>query len=130
MDTATVLIVEDDTSLANLISHALQRQGMSATCTDSTVDAIMRLQRKRYDAILLDVMLAGTSGLYVVEAVRDLPAFERPKIVVITGARGNILANLDRSLVKSVIFKPLDVNAVASYVRALVGMRSETQEQT
>jgi two-component system, OmpR family, response regulator len=130
MDAPTVLIVEDDTSLANLIAHQLHRHGMTASTTDSTVDAIMRLQRMRFDAILLDVMLAGTSGLYVVEAVRDLPAYERPKVVIITGARSNLLTNLDRSLVRAVIFKPLDVTALASFVRSLVRVPATAHEET
>jgi DNA-binding response OmpR family regulator len=130
MDTPNVLIVEDDTSLAHLITHELQRQGMSVTITDSTVEAIMHLQRSRFDAILLDVMLAGTSGLYVAEAIRDLPTYERPKVVVITGARSSVLTNLDRAIVKAVLFKPLDVTALAAFLKSLVRMQAVAQEDT
>jgi DNA-binding response OmpR family regulator len=130
MDAPSVLIVEDDTSLANLIARQLERAGLRASCTDSTVEAIMRIQRMRFEAILLDVMLAGTSGLYVVEALRDIPSDERPKVIVITGARGSVLANLDRSIVKSVMFKPLDVKALAIYVRSLIGVTAASHEET
>jgi DNA-binding response OmpR family regulator len=116
---ASVLIVEDDTSLAHLITHEMERLGMTASCTDSSVDAIMLIQRERYDAVLLDIMLSGTSGLYVVDAVRDIAAPARPKILVMTGAKSTFLTNLDRSLVRAVVFKPLDVQALAAYVKAL-----------
>jgi DNA-binding response OmpR family regulator len=116
---ARVLVVEDDRSLAHLITHELERLGMTATCTDSSVDAIMLIQRDRYDAVLLDIMLSGTSGLYVVDAIRDIPSHDRPKIVVITGAKSTFLTNLDRSLVRAVIFKPLDAGALAAFMKSL-----------
>lgn len=114
-----VLLVEDDRSLANLIVRGLETEDLDVTTTDSSIDAIMRLQRTRFDVLLLDIMLNGSSGIYVVDALRDLPAEERPRVVIITGARGNILTNIDRTIVKAVVFKPLDVSSLSAYVRAL-----------
>jgi two-component system OmpR family response regulator/two-component system response regulator CpxR len=114
-----VLLVEDDQSLCNLISHELGRVGLTVTSTDSSVDAIMKLQRNRYSVLLLDIMLSGSSGLYVVDALKDIPAHERPRVVVITGATGNILSIIDRTVVKAVFFKPLDVGSLSAYVNAL-----------
>ena len=119
MAAVPVLVVEDDTSLAHLITHELERLGMTVRCTDSSVDAIMLIQRDHYAAVLLDIMLSGTSGLYVVDAIRDIPSHDRPKIVVITGAKSTFLTNLDRGLVRAVIFKPLDVAALAAYIKSL-----------
>ena len=120
MSEPNILLVEDDHSLCNLITRALTREGMAVECTDSSVDAIMKLHAGAFDAVLLDIMLGGSSGMYVVDAIRDIPTAERPKVVIITAARGNILANVDRSIVKSVMFKPLDVTAVAVYLKSLV----------
>jgi len=114
-----VLVVEDDTSLCHLITHEFERHGMEVTVTDSSVDAIMKLQESQYAVLLLDIMLNGSSGLYVVNALRDAPSHERPRVVVITGAHGNILSTIDRSVVRAVFFKPLDVAALANYVKSL-----------
>ena len=114
-----VLLVEDDSSLSHLIQLELQRRGVEVSCTDSSIDAIMRLEREHYDVMLLDIMLSGTSGLYVVDALKDIPSYERPRVVVITGARGNVLANIDRSIVKAIFFKPLDLPSLAAYVKSL-----------
>ena len=119
MEQQNVLLVEDDRSLAHLIARALENAGMKVTSTDSSVDAILQLQRGRYDVLLLDIVLAGSSGVYVVDALRDLPVDDRPTVVVITGARGNILSTLDRTIVKTVMFKPLDVGSLTAYVKAL-----------
>ncbi len=116
-----VLLVEDDTSLCGLITLDLQRVGLTVTCTDSAVDAILEVQKGCYSVLLLDIMLNGTSGLYVVDALRDLPAYERPHVVVITGARSQVLNNIDRSVVKAVFFKPLETTSLAAYVRSIAG---------
>jgi DNA-binding response OmpR family regulator len=120
MEQQQVLLVEDDRSLAHLIARGLENAGLGVTTTDSSVDAILQLQRGRYSVILLDIILSGSSGVYVVDALRDLRPDERPKVVVITGARGNILSTLDRTIVKAVLFKPLDVPSLTAYVKSLV----------
>jgi DNA-binding response OmpR family regulator len=114
-----VLLVEDDKSLSNLIQLELQRMGLDVSSTDSSIDAIMKVEKDRYEVMLLDIMLSGSSGLYVIDALRDLPAYERPRVVVITGARGNILTNIDRSIVKAIFFKPLDMASLGAYVKSL-----------
>ena len=114
-----VLVVEDDVSLCHLISHEFGRQGLAVTVTDSSVDAIIKLQESRYSVLLLDIMLNGSSGLYVVDALRDSPPHQRPRVIVMTGVHSNILSTVDRSVVRAVFFKPLDIAALAMYVRSL-----------
>lgn len=117
-----VLLVEDDTSLCSLIDLALSRVELDVTCVDSSVDAIMKIQRGRYAVILLDIMLSGSSGLYVLDALRDLPQFERPRVVIITSARGSILTNIDRNLVDAVFFKPLEMVSLSAYLKSLASL--------
>lgn len=114
-----VLLVEDDPSLCSLIDLELSRIHLEVTCVDSSVEAIMKIQRRRYAVILLDIMLSGSSGLYVLEALRDVPSFERPRVVIITAARGSILTNIDRNFVDAVFFKPLEMVSLSAYVKSL-----------
>lgn len=114
-----VLVVEDDASLCHLIEHEFERQGLAVTVTDSSVDAILKLQESRYSVLLLDIMLNGSSGLYVVNALRDAPPHERPRVIVMTGLHSNVLSTVDRSIVRAVFFKPLDIAPLATYVKSL-----------
>lgn len=114
-----VLVVEDDRSLSKLIAHEFEALGIDVTASDTSVGAIMKLQESRYSVLLLDIMLNGSSGLYVVNALRDFPPHERPRVVVITGVHGDILTKIDRSIVRAVFFKPLDIHALGEYVRSL-----------
>ena len=114
-----VLLVEDDASLCSLIDLELSRSHLDVTCVDSSIDAIMKIQRGRFSVILLDIMLSGSSGLYVLDALRDVPQFERPRVVIITAARGSILTNIDRNVVDAVFFKPLEMVSLSAYVKSL-----------
>ena len=114
-----VLLVEDDISLCSLIDLELSRVHLDVTCVDSSIDAIMKIQRSRYAVILLDIMLSGSSGLYVLDALRDVPQFDRPRVVIITAARGSILTNIDRNVVDAVFFKPLEMVSLSAYVKSL-----------
>jgi DNA-binding response OmpR family regulator len=115
-----VLVVDDDASLCHLITLELGRIGIDVTCTDSSIDAIMKLRTGHFKVVLLDIMLKGSSGLYVVDALRDIPSYERPQVVIITGARATILTNIDRSIAKTVFFKPLEMKSLAVYVKAIM----------
>jgi DNA-binding response OmpR family regulator len=119
-----ILLVEDDTSLSDLLQLELRRAGLAVTPTNSSVDAIMKLQGEKFSVLLLDIMLLGSSGLYVVDALRDLPTDQRPRVVIMTGARGNILTTIDRTVVKAVFFKPLDIGSFTVYVKSLTGSSS------
>jgi DNA-binding response OmpR family regulator len=115
----TTLIVEDDLPLARLLGHAMGRQGIDTICVASAEEATLELAQKSIDRALIDITLPGSSGFYVIEAIRKMPKDRRPSVVLITGSRANVLDKVDRSIVKAVLFKPLDVTALAAYVAAL-----------
>lgn len=112
-----VLVVEDDPSLAELIAIALRREGLGVDCCASADSAIEAITSGSFDAVVLDLVLEASSGHYVVSAVRKFPAARRPRVLVITGAGTDALKTLDRSIVKSVWFKPLDLVTFAPVVR-------------
>lgn len=116
---ALALIVEDDVSLGKLIGVSLKRAGISSVCVSTAEEASIELAGKRVDYALIDVTLPGTSGLYVIEAIRQLEKERRPAVVLITATRSNILDKIDRSVVKTVMFKPLNVKALVAFVSAL-----------
>lgn len=119
MEGPRVLVVEDDKSLVNLITRGLERVGCEVESTHSSVDAILMLQQGRFSVLLLDIMLSGSSGMYVIDALRDIPTEVRPRVIVMTGARANVLGTIDRNVVRAILFKPLDVPSLAAFVKAM-----------
>ncbi|HYC62831.1 MAG TPA: response regulator [Thermoanaerobaculia bacterium] len=113
------LVVEDDLSLGKLLTHTLQNAGIETICVSTAEEAAVELARAVVDYAVIDVTLPGTSGLYVIESVRQLEKARRPAVVLITATRSNILDKIDRAVVKAVMFKPLNVPALVAFVAAI-----------
>jgi two-component system response regulator RegA len=113
------LVVEDDVALGKLLCHSLTKAGITAICVFTAEEASIELASKPIDYCLIDVTLPGTSGLYVIEAIRQLEKVRRPTVILMTATRANILDKIDRSVVKAVMFKPLNVEALVAFVARL-----------
>lgn len=72
----TCLLVEDDPRLADLTAAYLQRHGVTVMVARDGEVGLDLARRHRFDAILLDVMLPGRSGIEVCQRLRtesDVP---------------------------------------------------------
>jgi two-component system, OmpR family, alkaline phosphatase synthesis response regulator PhoP len=67
-----ILIVEDETHLAEGLRFNLEAEGHNVQITDNGEDALKRLlkERERFDALVLDVMLPGKDGFSVARELR------------------------------------------------------------
>jgi two-component system, OmpR family, response regulator len=65
-----VLLVEDETALAETLAAGLRADGFAVDVAGDGVDALARVQTTDYDAIVLDIMLPGISGYEVVRKLR------------------------------------------------------------
>jgi two-component system response regulator VanR len=76
----TVLVVEDDASIADFVTAALKEHGYVAAWARDGEEALMRFHQVSPQAVLLDLMLGRVSGLDVLSALRRVAAL--PVIVV------------------------------------------------
>ena len=70
-----ILIVEDEKPIADLLDMSLTAAGYVCECLDNGKDAADAVEHRRYDLVLLDVMLPGISGFELMEyfAPLDIP---------------------------------------------------------
>ena len=66
----TVLLVEDDASIATVITAALEAEGFSVVCSDSVAGRDRLLEQRNYAMMLTDVMLTDGDGIETLPAVR------------------------------------------------------------
>jgi DNA-binding response OmpR family regulator len=118
-----VLIVEDDRLTCELLVRAVHEESLTTDVAATVVEAKRLLARGSYRVLVLDLMLPDGTGGDVIEFIKSehLPAMY---IMVITAAEPALLAKLDRSMVKSVMFKPLDTQHFVDVVRAMALDRS------
>ena len=85
--TATILIVEDEADLAELMRYNLEAGGFRVVTAESGDEAVERIRDGVPDLILLDWMLPGLSGIELCRRWRSREETARTPIIMIT-ARG------------------------------------------
>jgi DNA-binding response OmpR family regulator len=65
-----ILIIEDDTHIANMLNDLLGQQGYSIKLAYSGTEGLMCFKQEKFDLILLDLMLPGKDGMAVLEEIR------------------------------------------------------------
>ena len=67
----TVLVVDDETVLAEMVSMALRYEGWNVSVAGDGASAIATARSERPDVVVLDVMLPDLSGLDVLARLRE-----------------------------------------------------------
>ncbi|HVY51568.1 MAG TPA: phosphate regulon transcriptional regulator PhoB [Devosia sp.] len=84
---ATILIVEDEADLTELMRYNLEAEGFRVAIAESGDEAVERMRESIPDLILLDWMLPGLSGIELTRRWRSREETARTPIIMIT-ARG------------------------------------------
>jgi DNA-binding response OmpR family regulator len=123
---ARILIVEDETNIAESLSFILRRADFDVDTVADGAEALDRLRRERFGAIILDIMLPGMNGFDVLRAVRADRALAALPVIVLT-AKGQ--AN-DRKMAEAIgasafITKPFSNAEIVDRVSRLTEARFE-----
>jgi DNA-binding response OmpR family regulator len=79
-----ILIVEDDRDIAELIRHYLVKAGHTADVLTSGTAVLPRLEARRPDVLVLDLMLPGVHGLEICQQVRGRSDLADLPIIMVT----------------------------------------------
>ncbi len=80
----TILIVEDEADIAELVKYHLEREGLAARVAADGKHALDLIVREHPDLIILDLMLPGMDGLEVCRRLRAQSATQRIPIIMLT----------------------------------------------
>lgn len=69
----TIAVIDDDVYIGNMIEEVLTNEGYGVLRAYSGTEALLLLEQKKPDLILLDLMLPGLSGEEVLANVTDIP---------------------------------------------------------
>lgn len=90
-ETLTVLIVEDEADVADLVANVLRREGFRAEIVASGEQAVVAAERLKPVAIVMDIRLSGrVDGI---EAAHRIRRTSSTPIVYLTGAPGEDVMN-------------------------------------
>jgi CheY-like chemotaxis protein len=80
-----VLVAEDNPTNQRLVVQLLDRLGYRADVAANGIEALDAVQRRRYDVVLMDMMMPEMDGLAATRSIRATrPADEQPHIIAVT----------------------------------------------
>lgn len=116
----TVLIVDDEFVIAEILSFALQEEGVTTIIAGNGFTALEILDGEWPDLIITDFMMPGMNGIEMAEAIRTSKAHGLTPMILMSGAQADLgLARPD--LFVGVVEKPFDIDVIISKVKAIVG---------
>lgn len=126
----TVLIVEDEREIAQLVQNMLETEGfICRTCRDGA-DALRVVQSQQPDLVILDLMLPGLDGLEICSRIRQQPLAKDPYILMLTARAEEIDRIIGLSTgADDYLTKPFSPRELVARVRALL-RRSLRGEQS
>src|SRR5262245_13719704 len=83
MDSAKILVVDDEKSILLLLKEALTQWGYQVTCASSATEALELLKNGLFDALISDVRMPDMSGLDLLREIRKQD--ESIEVVMMTG---------------------------------------------
>jgi two-component system response regulator MtrA len=113
---STVLVVDDDTALAEMLGIVLRGEGMDAVFCADGAQALGEFRTHRPDIVLLDVMLPGLDGVAVARQIRA----ESGTPIVMLSAKGDtvdVVLGLE-SGADDYIVKPFKPKELVARIRA------------
>lgn len=123
----TILIIDDDTDLCELLSELFVRDGFSVETINNGIDGAQQALSGRYSLVVLDIMLPGLNGF---EVLRKIRAASRIPVLMLT-ARGE---DIDKIIGLEIgaddyLPKPFNPRELLARIRAVL-RRTETGAST
>ncbi len=108
---ANVLVVDDEEQFLKVFSQRLEGRGLKVDTATTGEEAIKTAKSKEFDAIILDLVMPGMSGLETLKRIKS----ENPdlQIILLTG-HGTVETGVEAIKAGAVDFieKPADLNKV------------------
>ena len=115
-----VLLVEDETNIAEAIRFILTRDGWRVSHLADGAEALALVRQEPPDLLILDHMLPGMSGLEILTALRADPGTRALPVIMLT-ARGRDREAAERAGADRFMSKPFSNAEILAEVRAMMG---------
>ena len=121
---AGILIVEDDTTINEMVARNLKMVGHKCTQVYDGKEGLEMIENGDFDLVLLDVMLPGMSGFEIMEKTKDVP-------VIFVTAKGELNDKLHGLSIgaEDYIVKPFEPKELVARVKAVLRRYEPKQEE-
>lgn len=124
-----LLVVDDDEANRDLLARRLERRGHAVATADGGPRALELIAGRRFDLVLLDVMMPGMSGLDVLRQVRRTAGpTELPVIMATARHQSEDIVEALRAGANDYVTKPLDFPVVLARINTQLAMKWAVDE--
>lgn len=117
----TILIVDDSTSLRQVVCIALRGAGYDVIEAQDGKDALSKLDGRKIHLIISDVNMPNMDGISLVKAVKQLPAYKFTPIIMLTTETGDDKKSAGQAAgAKAWVVKPFQPGQMLSAVSKLI----------
>ena len=126
MSGETLLVVEDEEDILELLTYNLSREGYKVIGVTDGLKGLQAADAKLPDLVLLDLMLPGMDGLDVCRQLKKNDKTARIPIVIVTakGDESDVVAGLELGA-DDYVAKPFSIKVLLARVRAVLRRKKE-----
>ena len=122
-----ILVIEDEPDIRRNLEYNLGREGFKASSVGSLDEANEKLKSKKFDLILLDLMLPEGSGLDLCKKIKSNSETEATPIIILTAKDDEVDKVVGFELgADDYVTKPFSVRELILRVKAIL-KRSDTK---
>jgi two-component system alkaline phosphatase synthesis response regulator PhoP len=125
----TILVVDDEEDILELIRYNLAREGYQVICAISGEKALEKAKNENLDLIVLDLMLPGIDGLEVARRLKQQEKTSHIPIIMLTakGEEADIVAGLELGA-DDYVTKPFSPRILMARVKAVLRRQMAEEE--
>ena len=124
MEQVTVLVVDDDPSIVEMIRLGLEADDMRVLSAGDGAEALEVLQREGADVVILDIMMPRVDGWMALMEIRNNPLTADIPIIMLTAKTQDLAKILAfKQGVQQYVTKPFNILELAARVRSLAQRR-------
>ncbi|MCL2213785.1 MAG: response regulator transcription factor [Treponema sp.] len=126
MSKASVLVIEDDPAIQELLSHTMSKEGWKLLQAKSGEEGLKILKTERVNCILLDIMLPGMDGLKALKKIKEIDQCKSVPVIMTTakGEETDIVTGLELGADDYVV-KPYSPKVLIARIRAAIRRQEE-----
>lgn len=121
----SVLVVEDDVDLSEILGDKLRSKGHTAVVCNKISEALWKVRNQSYDLVILDLIFERGSGTHIIDDIRSDAKhinYSTPVLVVSGNLDSYILSEI-KDEIDSILIKPFDNDTFFEKVEQIINRK-------
>ena len=116
----TILIIEDDEYISELIEFNLTKEGYEVITAKDANEGLMFLKNNDIDLILLDLMLPGLQGEEFLELIKSKEKRDFPILIITAKTNEELFVKLLKNGADDFLIKPFSIKVLLAKIEAIL----------